>query len=208
WAIGLGITGRPGDPWSALQETRRLVAHHAALTKMDNDLTSSWPTWLFAYRPIVLFLRGDGESVRMVTSLGNPLVWIGSSVAMIGTFAALLWNGARATLAEDAEAPAGGAYWATQGRGSLVLLLGWLSFLAPWMLSRRDPYIYHYLPCYFFAVVSLGSMVAWVAERRRALGLLGVVLALVVSGFYAPVWGQLQVTHAGLEARLPFPRWR
>ncbi|MCC6214436.1 MAG: glycosyltransferase family 39 protein, partial [Polyangiaceae bacterium] len=42
WAIGLGITGRPGDPWSALQETRRLVAHHAALTKMDNDLTSSW----------------------------------------------------------------------------------------------------------------------------------------------------------------------
>lgn len=208
WAIGLAITGKPADPWHAVQETQRLLAHHAALTKMDNDLTSSWPTWLFAYRPIVLVLTGDGESVRMVTSLGNPLVWIGSSLAMVGTFAALLWNGARATLSEGAEPPSGSDYWATQGRGSLVLLVGWLSFLAPWMLSRRDPYIYHYLPCYFFAVVALASMVAWVAERRRALGLLGVVLALVVAGFYAPVWGQLPVTHAGLHARLPFARWR
>jgi dolichyl-phosphate-mannose--protein O-mannosyl transferase len=90
----------------------------------------------------------------------------------------------------------------------LVLLAGWVAFLAPWVLTRRDPYIYHYLPAYAFGVLLLAGYLEFALQRRPKWteGLL--VAILVVSLVYLPVWIGLGLDKTGLEARL-FPlSWR
>jgi len=210
WIIGLSMTGEPATVWRALEETRRLTLTHAAATRAEHPLNSSWPTWLVAYKPIVFTWAGSREAVRMVTSLGNPLTWWSSSIAVVGSMAALAWYGARYTLTQWREGPgrSGTGFWATHGYGAMVLLIGWASFLSPWVLTRRDPYFYHYLPCYPMAVILLAGVWSWIAERRRRVALVFALLVLDVTAFYTPVWARLPLTQEALETRLFFRSWR
>jgi len=210
WWVGLALTGETADTWTALSETRRLTLTHAAATTMEHPLTSSWPTWLVALKPLVITRSGARDAVRIVTTLGNPLTWYSTTVAVIGSLGGLAWFGLRHTLAErraGVEA-VGAGLWATHGYGLVVLLVGWLSFLSPWVLTRRDPYIYHYLPCYTLAVILLAGIVSWVAERRHRVVLVFLLLTLDVAAFYTPVWSRLPLTQEGLEARLFLRSWR
>ncbi len=210
WWGGLTLTGETADIWTAYSETRRLTLTHAAATSMEHPLTSSWPTWLIALKPLVTTRSGTRDAVRLITTLGNPFTWYASSLAVIGSLGGLAWFGVRHTLAQRRRGAeeSGTGLWATHGFGLLVLLVGWLAFLSPWVLTRRDPYIYHYLPCYALAVVLLAGVVSWVAERRQRLALVFVLLALDVAAFYTPVWARIPVTQEGLEARLFLRSWR
>jgi dolichyl-phosphate-mannose--protein O-mannosyl transferase len=198
------------DTTTALTETWRLVNIHAGAISMDHPLASSWPSWLLPYKPIIITRSGLREAIRVVTTLGNPLIWWSASLAVVGSLGAVLWFGARHTLAqrrEDPERP-GAGFWATHGFSTLVVLVGYLAFLSPWVLTRRDPYIYHYLPCYALAVVLLSGFASWVAQRRPRVALVFALLVLDVAAFYTPVWARLPVTQQALEARLFLRSWR
>jgi len=222
WHLGLALTHRlDANAWS---ETSRLMTHHAALTSMDNGLTSSWPTWFFPRRPIVMTWSEERAYVRMATTMGNPLVWWATSATVLGLLGLVCWKGVRQTLAKPtaveptvteptateptATAIERSSFLDRHGRAVIFLLTGFLAFLAPWMLTRRDPYIYHYLPCYAYGVILLGGLLAWLAERQRRFVLLALCSVLVVSAFYAPVWARLPTTNTGVRARLFLESWR
>ncbi len=210
WWLGLTLTGETADVWTALSETRRLALQHASATKMDHPLTSSWPTWLVALKPLVITRSGSRDAVRLATTLGNPFTWYVTSLAVVGSLGGVAWYGVRHTVAQRRAhaTPEGTGLWSTHGFGILLLLVGWLSFLSPWVLTRRDPYIYHYLPCYALGVILLAGIVSWVAERRKRLALIFLLVALDVGAFYSPVWSRIPLTQEGLEARLWMRSWR
>jgi dolichyl-phosphate-mannose--protein O-mannosyl transferase len=94
----------------------------------------------------------------------------------------------------------------------LVMLLGWYSFIVPWIAtsSTRGNYTFshYYLPCYMFGLVMLAGLVAYL-ERRRPRWIVNYLgLALIVSIYYAPVWGEFPMTTAAANRRLFIPSWR
>jgi dolichyl-phosphate-mannose--protein O-mannosyl transferase len=136
--------------------------------------------------------------------VGNPLLWATTTLVVGGTLGAVVWFGVRQVMNA-------GEKFSTYGRaleGSLPLLLGYVGFLLPWVLTRRDPYIYHYLPAYALGVILVGGWLDVVLTLWRRRGLFFLAGITAVSGYFAPVWAPLPLRSAGVEARLFMEGWR
>jgi dolichyl-phosphate-mannose-protein mannosyltransferase len=208
YASGLAIAGAPygvGDVWRA---TTGLMNHHLALNQMAHPLTSRFYTWLIPTKPLLLWSEAmpDGM-VRVMSSLGNPLLWWTSSIAMVAASSRLAWRGI-ASVRGDPDVAGGSPWQRAVGRASAWLALYWVAFMAPWVISRRDSYVYHYLPSYAFGVVLVGGLIAYVYGRRRKLGLAAVLVVCLVAVFYAPIAAQLPISPAALRLRLFLDWWR
>jgi dolichyl-phosphate-mannose--protein O-mannosyl transferase len=213
FSIGLRLTGKPAGPAGVVAVTRGLVQHHLKLTDMLNPATSRWYTWFAPTNPITLRMDAvDEEHVRGMTTLGNLALWWGGELAVLGCTLGLgrrWWRRRRPPRGEAAEADTGSAgFLGEHGRAAGWLLLCWVSMLATWILTRRDSYIYHYLPSYGFALVLLAGWLAHLYQRRRLAALAALLLAAEVAVLYAPVWAQLPLTRAAWQARLFVPGWR
>jgi dolichyl-phosphate-mannose--protein O-mannosyl transferase len=80
--------------------------------------------------------------------------------------------------------------------------------LAPWALSHRDSYVYHFLPSYTALIILLGGYLGWARGRRPPLVLWFLAVVLVVAALYAPVWSMGPITLDAFRARLFLERWR
>ncbi|PZR08641.1 MAG: hypothetical protein DI536_24365 [Archangium gephyra] len=209
FGLGLSLTGKSGAPPSVVTETLGLLKHHAAATSMTHPFTSAWPTWFLPTRPIIMGVFREGGGLRTLTTLGNLAVWWPAMVLAASLTGLVAWRGVGATLqAREGASWGPGAFLDAHGREVLLLGAGALLFVAPWMLSRRDSYIYHFLPAYLFFTVLLGAYVGWVARTRRSAALVFVAVVLVVLAFYAPAWSFGLITDAGFDARFVLPGWR
>jgi dolichyl-phosphate-mannose-protein mannosyltransferase len=193
--FGLRIAGLEYGPAAVARATAGLVRHHLGLTQMTHPLTSRWYTWFLPARPITLrFDAVDASTVRGLTTMGNPLLWWASA-------AVVLFSAQWAIRREPAIA--------APPRPRVVLLLAfWVAMLLPWIISRRDSYIYHYLPSYTFGLVLLAGWLGALYHRHRLPVLAALVVVAEVSVFYAPVWAQLPLTQSAWQLRLFLPGWR
>jgi dolichyl-phosphate-mannose-protein mannosyltransferase len=209
FAFGLHLAGQLTGVQPVINETLRLLSHHAALTDMKHPLTSSWPTWFLPVRPITIGIFSVGGSVRVMTTLGNLAVWWSAVFLTLWLAVVVAWRGLRETVhatVRDSWRPE--AFLQAHGRRVLLLIGAAFSFIAPWMLSRRDSYIYHFLPAYFFLTLLLAAYVGWVAKHRSTAALTSLVVVLVVFAFFAPVWSFVPIPQQALEWRLIWPGWR
>lgn len=209
FGIGLSLTGKSGTPASVVTETLRLLKHHAAATSMTHPFTSAWPTWFLPTRPIIMGVFREGGGLRTLTTLGNLAIWWPAMVLAASLTALVAWRGVGATLQpSEGTSWKPGAFLDAHGREVLLLVAGALLFIAPWMLSRRDSYIYHFIPAYFFLVTLLGTYLGWVARFHRSAALIFMLTVLVVLAFYAPAWSFGLITDDGFDARFVLPGWR
>jgi dolichyl-phosphate-mannose--protein O-mannosyl transferase len=228
-AFHLILTGGSGTVGAAIAEHRRLLHSHFSFTGV-NPLSSRWYTWFIPTHPFFLRREADavGGALHTLHMLGNPLLWWGSSVAVILCAIFLVRVGPRRLWLQlrDGEPPSVEPATppavhpaAAPGRMGLLagfepragalfwVLLTWAGSLGFWVLSLREAYLYHYLPIYMFALVMLAGLCdRWYARRPLA-ALIGLCAVLEVALLYAPMWGELPITQAALNARL-FPFWR
>ena len=227
-AAALVLTGKSGSVLSVIAENRKLINHHLSYTVVHPS-SSHWYTWFIPIRPILLRRDVDADhTARALLTLGNPLLWWASTVAVIGGLVVLarvgprrLWQmvqahgsatpgGAPGQGAGDAAArPGQDGVLAVQDRAAWLfgILLGWAGPLAFWVPSLRDAYIYHYFPSYTFALILLAGFTDRFYDRRRLVTLVAILVVVEVSMFYAPVWGEFPISEAALHVRL-FPFWR
>jgi dolichyl-phosphate-mannose--protein O-mannosyl transferase len=134
----------------------------------------------------------------------------------------VLYRGLRATLRDKKPEPAAAAanagplasvagldfsgFLEAHGRSALILLGGAIGFVAPWAISHRDSYIYHFLPSYVLLVMLLAGFVA--REARTTLVISFLSLVLVVLAFYAPIWSMFETSSRAVNLRLFLPVWR
>ncbi len=211
-AYGLHLTGRSGSLAAVIAENRAMVLHHLSYTVV-NPSSSRWYTWFLPLRPI--FLRHDVDvdgSLRVLLTLGHPLLWWASSVAVVAAAVGLLRMGPRQLLAEVVSSGSEGSRGGQGANGSpraiFWVLAAWAGPVVFWMPSLRDSYLYHYLPAYAFALVLLSGLAARLYQRRRVLALIGIVVVAEVAVFYSPVCGELPIASEPLNARLFIPAWR
>ncbi len=210
YAVGLSMAGKPNGIGDVIADTQRLLKHHAELTDMKNPATSGWATWLLPTKPLMLGFAEKHGAVRALSTLGNLATWWGTVIFTILSVATVLRLGwvkvLDATSSEDSEAVAG--FVLEHGKSVIAALLLALGFLAPWVLTHRDSYIYHFLPVYAPLVVTLAGFLAWY-EARRPLRVFGfTVVALLVAAFYAPLWAYVPMSHDALNLRLFIASWR
>ncbi|MGC4086782.1 MAG: glycosyltransferase family 39 protein [Polyangiaceae bacterium] len=218
YSLGLKIAGQPADLGAVISETRRLVQHHAVLTDMTNSATSSWPTWILPTRPIVHSFLREHLAVRAMSSLGNLALWWGGCALGLASAFAMLWNGIGKSWRPEPAPVSPAARTAQQhlvddfvishGRACVLLLVGFLGFLLPWVLSRRDSYIYHFLPCYAVLQVLLGGFVSHAHEAKAKWVLPFLLLVTVVAGIYGPLACYLPLTDTAYQMRLFVGSWR
>jgi dolichyl-phosphate-mannose-protein mannosyltransferase len=201
FSLGLAISGREAGPRAVWEATGALTQHHLALTDMTNPATSHWYTWFLPVRPILLSLEPVPGGARVMSMLGNPLLWWSVSLGvLLGLVSFVERIGKRGP-------PAAGFF--TEHRAAIgTLILFWLLPIVPWIVSRRDSYIYHYLPAYGFGVILVAGWLAHVYAKRLLYGLLVLLLLAEVSVFYAPVWAKVPITHEAVAQRLFVKSWR
>lgn len=208
WMGALRLTGKPSDPVSTWKVIIGLYKHHLDLGHYKNDLTSPWYGWPILMHPVVIKASTSGLRSRYSSSVGNLLFW-STSTLFVATFPLItLFIVFRTRFRR---------YWtnlldAHTTRGVLLMLVGWFAFMAPWIATRstRGNYTFshYYLPCYAFLLVLLAGIGAHL-EKKHAKFVMGYIgVALAVSLFYAPVWGEFSISTAAANYRLWFPTWR
>ncbi len=204
FSLGLRLAGEASSPVDAWKRTIALVIQQAGATQFIHPLTSHWFTWFLPKRPITI--RYDVVQpgiVRASTTLGNLILWWSAALMLLACCVLLLGVVVRAVRARSLHVPV-----SATSRGLVTVFLFALTMLLPWIIGKRDSYIYHYLPTYALSLVMIAGVVARVYAGRRVPAL-GYVLAVgVLSAYYAPVWAQLPLTTAAFDQRVFLPMWR
>ena len=91
----------------------------------------------------------------------------------------------------------------------LVLALGWVALMAPWMVARGQyTFMYHYLPSHGLALILAAGLCARIEQHKPRLMLSFVALAAGLSTYLAPVWGEFPLAETAANRRLLFQSWR
>ena len=214
YSRGLMLALKSATPVDVVRDTQRLLDHHAGLTDMKNPWTSGWVTWAIPTRPAMLsYARNLGE-VRVLSGLGNLALWWPGVLLMIASIVTILAKGVVAVSSpnvdetDDSDSTSVVTFVQDQGRAVLVLLAGCLGFIAPWVITHRDSYIYHFLPAYVAIILLLAGFVDWLMKRKPIDAMIFVSVVLVVAAFYAPIWSSMETSEAAVNARLFWGAWR
>ncbi len=200
-AAALRITRQPISLSGMLRTNWKLLQHHAGFTVWDNAASSKWYTWPFLTHPIVMFREDVGPGmVRATSTIGNILLWFGTTAAIFLALAGLARAGFRWLRARVALP--------VSHRRNALALAGMAALMLPFILTHRQSYIFHYLGAYGLGLGLLASLMERI-EKRSPLAVLGFLICAVgVSMLYLPLWtGTAQSVHAYL-LRLPFASWR
>jgi dolichyl-phosphate-mannose-protein mannosyltransferase len=193
----VSVTSNPWQAWVwtwdwHLQAAERITA------AIPNPLASPWWSWPLMRDPIRFWYGvNPALEVRTISSIGNPVLWWSSTLAVIAGLVELvrLKLISRKPIADHPLVP---------------IVLGYVFLLLPWVPGTRIPYIYNYLPSYAFALLAL---VYWmcVAWRRRPVGPWVVVgftaCAVAMFLFFVPMATGFPITFQGMQWRVWLESW-
>ena len=208
WMGALTLTGKPNSPIATWKVIFDLYKHHLDLGHYKNDLSSPWYGWPILMHPVVIKMSTSGLRSRYSSSVGNLVLWATSTLFLVSFPIATAVIAIRTRFRR---------YWfnvigAPTTRGVFLMLIGWFSFMAPWLATRstRGNYTFshYYLPCYAFLLVLLAGLAAHLQRTRPKTIAVYVGLCLAMSLYFAPVWGEFPITTATANLRLWFPGWR
>jgi len=208
WTGALGLTGQANDVPSTFKVMKDLYFHHLDLGHYKNELSSSWWGWPILWKPVVIKLSDAGLLKRYSSSVGNLVFWATVTISALALPLLSLYLVLRTKLKR---------FWLEYlgpdlTKSMLVMLLGWYAFIVPWIATSttRGAYTFshYYLPCYGFGLIMLAGLAAYLERRRPRWVVSYLGLALAVSIFYAPVWGEFPMTSKSANYRLFIKSWR
>jgi len=140
---------------------------------------SPWYLWPVMVQSIPYYVD-PANSARQITLTGNPVVWFGSTLAIIFALALLSRYGKRFYKQRDESV-----------RPMFILLGGYIFALLPYMtIVRRSTFLYHYFPALLFAIGLLAYLFdrflrspQLAAKKKDKFWILGGFALLVLVGF-------------------------
>jgi dolichyl-phosphate-mannose-protein mannosyltransferase len=181
--------------WSKFSELNHTMYGVNADFTATHPYGSPWYNWPVMKRPIYYWqgtLQNDSKQGN-IYFIDNPIsLWLGSASVLVAA-AVLARPRWRRALGKTAPAVA-------------LLLFAYLVNWLPFAKISRVMFQYHYLFAFIFSIMLLGILVSRMKDRRWAIGLATVIVA--VSVFYAPWVYGWQLTEHQLDARVWFSTWR
>lgn len=144
-----------------LELQQQMWWYHTSL-KATHDYASPWWSWPLNLYPVWYFVDYQKNSIANIFASGNPVVfWVGS-------FSILL------TAVETIK---------KRSVNLFIILLGFLVFWLPWVISPRIMFLYHFSPSVPFLALSLGYQLdSWLRDKSRS-KLVFVLLGLMLISF-------------------------
>ncbi|KAG9094341.1 Protein O-mannosyltransferase 2 [Ceratobasidium sp. 370] len=163
-----------------------MTSNNALIPDPDKeDILASKPTeWPFLH--VGLRMCGWGDEQVKYYLLGHPLVWMGSSVALM---LSILATGVYVLRAQRKYVDFGPGEWDQFSYVTKLAFFGWAFHFLPFLIMGRVTYIHHYLPALWFAVLMVGHLfnhfvfAARISERTK-----WVVFAIAVSLVVGVFW--------------------
>jgi dolichyl-phosphate-mannose--protein O-mannosyl transferase len=139
--------------------------------KDGHPWSSKWWSWPIFLRPVLFYYKDlvNGK-IAVITSLPNPLLgWLSAaSIILSAWYLAVLKLLYRQKIADHPLT---------------IILIGFFAFWLPWAFAKRVFFIYHYLPSYSFALMSLTYWVSVAYKKYNWIALI-LVLGIFACGIY------------------------
>jgi dolichyl-phosphate-mannose-protein mannosyltransferase len=190
WLIGSHAVFNDLITWHTQSE------NYQATLKATHPYASQWWSWPLMARP-VLFLYDSGAdgSTQVMTTLGNPLVWWSSSIAVLASIGYLVREFLffRKPISDHPL---------------FLLLLGWGAAFLPFVFVHRVMFLYHYMPAYGFALLMLAYWLSQVFKRNPWLVVSICAIYLGVSVYFVPLFvGWWPLTVKSLAQHIWLKKW-
>jgi dolichyl-phosphate-mannose--protein O-mannosyl transferase len=146
-----------------------------------NEIGSPWYWWLVGGRAINYRWEtiDSGIHQRYVDLIGNPITWLAALIGIVGGFVLIASDLIQRHLEADHR------WWLY----ALVVL--WLSYMSPMILTTRVTYLYHYLPALVVGVILFGIILTYMPKRfpdlQRDVTVIALVLLVFVFWNYKPL---------------------
>ncbi len=162
--------------WNEPFSISKVISHSISMYDYHSKLnathpySSNWYQWLFDIRPIWYFYRSLTEtSAKSISCFNNPLIsWIG----VITIIMTIIHMKKKIT------------------NQNILIIIGYLSSLLPWVLVSRCVFSYHYYPAYPFLIMTIAYIANELIQQnnqRKKLITLVTIICVVVFLFYLPV---------------------
>ena len=176
-----------------IELNKEMYTANATLTA-THPYSSKWYTWPFMVRPIYYWNHPstDTPTESKIYLLGNPLIWWGSTVAILYLLISLIPF--RASLR-------------TRQLTSLLLLGGYFINYLPFIGIGRVMFLYHYLSALIFAILSLAYLIDQQSNRKKILITLLVISALSFL-YFSPLSYGLPLEAGSFQNRLWLTTWQ
>ncbi len=155
---------------------------------------SQWYSWPFMTRPIFYWVSGDSR----IYSLGNPIIWWSSTVAVVLLLLQSIEQGARSI--KNKKSMFNVPY-------SLFLLGGYFLNLLPFIGIKRVMFLYHYLTALVFAILILVFIIGKQKNSRNIFIVLAITSILSFI-YFSPLTYGLQLNPFAYNSRIWLPSWR
>lgn len=203
----------PAGPWGWVPDSLRSLWHyHLTAYNFHTGLSSDHPykanawSWLVMGRPTSFYTdypkHGEKGCVAdscaaVVTSLGNPVIWWSAALATV--FLIVFWAARR-----DWRA---GAILAGLAAGYLPWLLYPNRTIFFFYAIAYEPYLLLALVFVLGLILGNASHPSW--RRKQGVLLVGIflVLAVLVSAYFYPIWTAEQISYQDWKNHMWMPSW-
>ncbi len=144
-----------------IQLQKQMWWYHTGL-KATHGYSSPWWSWPLNLYPVWYFVDYQKETMANIFASGNPIVfWLGSATVILTGFQAIKEKSSNLT----------------------TVVLGFLVFWLPWILSPRIMFLYHFSPSVPFLSLALGYQLGLEFRDSRRKNAVYILLLLMTLGF-------------------------
>jgi dolichyl-phosphate-mannose-protein mannosyltransferase len=174
----------------------------------NDPLTSKPFHWPFMLHTIRMCGWGDNEIKFLM--IGNPLVWWGSTAALVIHTAMLVYyqvrmrRGIREWVKKD---------WEKFEFFGHSLLLGWVFHFLPFYIMGRVLYFHHYFPALYFAIINMGVVIDFTLAKlnkssQKQVVFLIMLVVLLIFWYFSPLTYGYSKPSIDLKGRKWISGWR
>lgn len=162
-----------------------MLTYHSGVDQA-HPYASRWYQWIFDLRPILYYLHYGESTKSAFGSFNSPLIsWAG----LVAVFAMIP------------------AFWRRRKSAAVLIWVGYLCQLVPWMIITRTTFAYHYFGSVLFLVLAICFVFDEMITRRPKNDRVVFAFTGVQIGLFALFYPVLSGASASIPYCLNFLKW-